>query len=423
MRGSPILKRGGTTALTSFARSGTSSISIQRSGTTSIPLGPSRSAYDFGPQLGRGSYGVVYKVTRLADGESLVCKELDLRGMGPRDREEASREVAMLRRVSAGCEFVVQYAEHFIQNEVLHIVMEYCGGGDLDSHIRAQEGPLEEREIWRMLLQVTLGLRWLHEHRIMHRDLKALNVFLTEDRRARIGDLGVSRLMSHSRDLARTVVGTPYYLSPEVLEEKPYCQRSDIWALGCILFELCARRRAFEARNQAALILRIVQGQRDELPEDTSRELLAVVDACLQLEPKQRPTAARLLEMPAAQSWAESLGLCLLTREELLAGGDPEKQSLARRARLLSKRIVKLYDGTLYSLSPESAAAFEKIYLFIQTKCSLDKGGADSDSVAEELETYVCQHLPTAETSLLGKVCDILALEQEHSSCLRQLEG
>jgi NIMA (never in mitosis gene a)-related kinase len=94
---------------------------------------------------------------------------------------------------------------------------------------------------------------------VLHRDVKALNIFLSGER-AKIGDLGVARTMN-TEQFARTVVGTPFYLSPELCEERPYNEKSDIWALGCLLYELCTFRRPFEAANPASLILRIIRGK------------------------------------------------------------------------------------------------------------------------------------------------------------------
>ena len=118
----------------------------------------------------------------------------------------------------------------------------------------------------------------------MHRDLKAKNIFLDKRGRVRIGDLGVARVLG-SGSLAATMVGTPYYLSPELCENKPYGVKSDVWALGCVLYELCTMTYPFDARNQAALILKIIRGKYVPIGTSYSTGLREVIDLCLQKVP------------------------------------------------------------------------------------------------------------------------------------------
>lgn len=94
-----------------------------------------------------------------------------------------------------------------------------------------------------------LGLDYIHKKKILHRDIKAMNVFLSKSEKVRIGDLGVAKALAENMDFARTMVGTPFYLSPEMCEEKPYNEKSDVWALGCVLYELCTFKHPFEANN------------------------------------------------------------------------------------------------------------------------------------------------------------------------------
>ena len=106
---------------------------------------------------------------------------------------------------------------------------------------------LSEAKIWKFFIEMCLGLQYLHANRILHRDIKTINMFLAKDDKIKIGDLGVARELNHTANMAHTVVGTPYYLSPELCEEKPYNNKSDIWSLGCVLYEMCTLRHPFEA--------------------------------------------------------------------------------------------------------------------------------------------------------------------------------
>ena len=108
---------------------------------------------------------------------------------------------------------------------------------------------LPEEKIWKFFIEMCLGIQYLHTNRILHRDIKTINMFLTKNDNIKIGDLGVARELNQTANMAHTVVGTPYYLSPELCEEKPYNNKSDIWSLGCVLYELCTLKHPFEAQN------------------------------------------------------------------------------------------------------------------------------------------------------------------------------
>ena len=128
---------------------------------------------------------------------------------------------------------------------------------------------------------MALGLYYLHSFKILHRDIKTINMFLGKDDKIKIGDLGVAKLLNQTNNFAHTIVGTPYYLSPELCEEKPYNHKSDIWSLGCVLYELCTFRHPFEATNQGALILKIVRARFDPIPSSYSPELKAMTEMLL----------------------------------------------------------------------------------------------------------------------------------------------
>ena len=187
---------------------------------------------------------------------------------------------------------VVRYYDSFVDGGRLHIVMEHCERGDLAMLLEARAGaPLAEGEVWAHLLQTASGLHHLHSRKVLHRDLKAKNLFLAADG-VKIGDLGVARLLGASTEFASTVVGTPYYLSPELCENAPYNEKSDVWALGVVLYEMLALRRPFEARNQGALLLKILRAEYAPPPaERYTPPLLALLGRCLRRDPAARPSA------------------------------------------------------------------------------------------------------------------------------------
>ena len=245
--------------------------------------------------LGKGSFGVVYKVRRKRDKNIYVLKQIDISNLNSKHRNDAINEVTILSNLDNP--YIVKYYDSFIEKNLLNIVMEYCEAGDLTTHMKGNMGrPLSENKIWKFTIQMCLGLEYLHSKKILHRDIKTMNIFLNKDENIRIGDLGVAKVLCESMNFAHTMVGTPYYLSPEMCEEKPYNEKSDIWALGCVIYELCTSKHPFDANNQGALILRIVRGKYSPIPTSYSSDLSELVDNCLCRDYKKRPNAGMILK-------------------------------------------------------------------------------------------------------------------------------
>lgn len=137
------------------------------------------------------------------------------------------------------------------------------------------------------------AIGYVHSRRVLHRDLKTSNVFLTKNNMVKLGDFGIARVLDYTMDHAKTVVGTPYYMSPEVCENKPYSFKSDMWALGCIMYEMCTLRHAFDASNLLGLVYKIVQDTQPPIPDVYSDELRDLVSRMLAKDPRHRPTPVR----------------------------------------------------------------------------------------------------------------------------------
>lgn len=220
----------------------------------------SLSEYQIISELGKGSFGIVYKVKRKSDGVVFVLKQINISQLPASMQHEALNEVKILSALEN--RYIVKYYDSFIENNILSIIMEFCEGGDLNNYLKQLNGKLlNEPIIWKFLIQMCLGLEYIHQKKILHRDIKTANVFLSKDENIRIGDLGVAKILAETTNFAHTMVGTPYYLSPEMAEEKPYNEKSDMWALGCVIYQLCTQRHPFEANNQAALLLKIIRGR------------------------------------------------------------------------------------------------------------------------------------------------------------------
>ncbi len=214
--------------------------------------------------------------------------------------EEVKNEAKILSSLNS--KFVVKYLESFVLNNNLNIVMEYCDGGDLGLYLKEyiKTGKfLPEEKIWKIFIQICLGINYIHSKKILHRDLKTMNIFLMKDERVRIGDLGVAKVLNQN-SFANTFVGTPYYLSPEICEEKPYNEKSDIWALGCILYEMATYQHPFNATNQGALIIKILSGNYEPIKnKDYSNDLRRMVKTMLEKIYLKRPSIKDILKNPS----------------------------------------------------------------------------------------------------------------------------
>lgn len=143
---------------------------------------------------------------------------------------------------------------------------------------------------------MTKGLKSLHDKKILHRDLKCANVFITADGTYKLGDLNVSKVLK--KDLACTQTGTPYYASPEVWKDKPYGVKSDIWSLGCVLYEMCALRPPFTATDLQGLYRKVCAGVFERIPLCYSNELSTIVSSLLKVDPEKRPSVDDILANP-----------------------------------------------------------------------------------------------------------------------------
>lgn len=246
-------------------------------------------------KIGEGSFGKAVLVKSTEDGRHYVIKEINISRMSDKEREESRREVAVLANMKHPN--IVQYKESFEENGSLYIVMDYCEGGDLFKRINAQKGTLfQEDQILDWFVQICLALKHVHDRKILHRDIKSQNIFLTKDGTVQLGDFGIARVLNSTVELARTCIGTPYYLSPEICENKPYNNKSDIWALGCVLYELCTLKHAFEAGNMKNLVLKIISGSFPPVSLHYSYDLRSLLSQLFKRNPRDRPSVNSILE-------------------------------------------------------------------------------------------------------------------------------
>lgn len=200
-------------------------------------------------KLGEGTYSTVYKVRRITDNNEYAMKRIKMQKLTSKEQENAINEVRFLASIKHAN--IISYKEAIFDepSASLYIIMEYMPGGDLLNKIRylkKKNRYFEEPIIWSYLIQLIKALKQLHDLHILHRDLKCANVFLSRDHKvAKLGDLNVSKIAKMG--MLYTQTGTPYYASPEVWRDKPYDFKSDIWSLGCVLYEICCLKTPFKA--------------------------------------------------------------------------------------------------------------------------------------------------------------------------------
>ncbi|KAJ4490456.1 kinase-like domain-containing protein [Lentinula aciculospora] len=317
--------------------------------------------------IGNGAFGIIRKVKRKTDGTIFARKELRFEKMQERDRKQIVAEVNILKELHH--DHIVKYHDRYVDKDagILYIVMEYCGGGDLSVVIQQAQKhnrPIPEDTIWNYFMQLLLALQHCHHpnghgrngsggtcnpglenegrerrNQILHRDLKPDNVFLDENNCVKLGDFGLSKALLQT-NFANTYVGTPYYMSPEVMQEKAYDSKSDIWSLGCLIYELCAHKPPFhEAKSHTELSILVRNGRIPPLPKGYSQSLAGVIKAMLNLNPAMRPSAAQLLQHERLE-----LVFKVSETEKMLATVKAHKNTILAREREVAAREATLID-------------------------------------------------------------------------------
>ena len=222
--------------------------------------------------------------------------------MDPKQREKCLKEVRLLE--SLDHPNIIKYLDSFIEDNQLLIAIEWAEKGDLKKLIKkaiSEESTIDERKIWEYLYQIASALKHMQERRIMHRDLKPANIFLVADGSLKLGDLGLGRFMSSQTFEAFSRVGTPLYMSPEVLKGNGYDWKSDVWSLGCIVYELACLRSPFRKDDEKMslydLFQTISKGEFPPLSNKYSEELKLVVNSMIQILPQNRLSVDQVVEL------------------------------------------------------------------------------------------------------------------------------
>ncbi|CAE7471004.1 NEK4 [Symbiodinium natans] len=225
---------------------------------TQLPgTGAREDEYQLLRSIGSGSFGQVFLVLHKEENREFVMKSIDLHSASDDGRQQMELEVQLLRTMQHPN--IVAYRDSFIDRTGhLCILMEYCEHGDIFTYlqeVRRTNSAPEEGRLLEWFTHIVWALQSLHQQKILHRDLKTQNIFLTGNRQqnilaAKLGDFGIAKVLTSTADLAKTQIGTPFYMSPELINSHPYSYKSDVWGLGCVLYEVVNGHRVGMPRTK-----------------------------------------------------------------------------------------------------------------------------------------------------------------------------
>ena len=259
-------------------------------------------------KVGQGNYGSVYKIQNIKTGEIMAAKICKIEN---NNSESFLKEINMLKQCDSP--YILKYYGSYLQNNTIWILIEFCEGGSLLDIMRITNQFFNEEEIASIIKMVLKGLQFLHAQRKLHRDIKAGNILLTDEGIAKLGDFGVSAQLTNSISKKISKIGTPYWMSPEVISQKSYDGKCDIWSLGITCIELAEGEPPYSEVRTFLVMKKILNNPPKGLtnPSLWSNNFNDFVQKCLIVNPNQRPTATQLLNHPFIQENNKGKGIII----------------------------------------------------------------------------------------------------------------
>ncbi|XP_015691864.1 MAP3K epsilon protein kinase 1-like isoform X4 [Oryza brachyantha] len=262
--------------------------------------------YMLGDEIGKGAYGRVYKGLDLENGDFVAIKQVSLENIPQEDLNIIMQEIDLLKNLNH--KNIVKYLGSLKTRSHLHIILEYVENGSLANIIKPNKfGPFPESLVAVYIAQVLEGLVYLHEQGVIHRDIKGANILTTKEGLVKLADFGVATKLTEADINTHSVVGTPYWMAPEVIEMSGVCAASDIWSVGCTVIELLTCAPPYYDLQPMPALFRIVQDVHPPIPEGLSPEITDFLRQCFQKDAIQRPDAKTLLMHPWLQNSRRAL--------------------------------------------------------------------------------------------------------------------
>jgi len=252
--------------------------------------------FDLIELVGQGNYGRVYKAMHKKTGKIYSAKIAYIEKTN--EVESFKKEINILSQCNN--QYIVHYYGSYIKGHQIWIILEFCDGGSLFELIKILPRNLNEEEIASLIYMILKGLVFLHENKKIHRDIKTENILLTHKGIAKLADFGVSTQLMHSFSKKITKIGTPFYMSPEVILQNKYDYKCDIWSLGITTIEMAEGEPPFAKVKGYWVLKKIIthppKGLKNK--EKWSNEFNNFVEKCLIYDPEKRPSAKELLQHP-----------------------------------------------------------------------------------------------------------------------------
>ncbi|CAN4107010.1 unnamed protein product [Withania somnifera] len=259
-----------------------------------------------GDEIGKGAYGRVYKGLDLENGDFVAIKQVSLENIAQEDLNIIMQEIDLLKNLNH--KNIVKYLGSLKTKTHLFIILEYVENGSLANIVKPNKfGPFPESLVAVYISQVLEGLVYLHEQGVIHRDIKGANILTTKEGLVKLADFGVATKLTEADVNTHSVVGTPYWMAPEVIEMSGVCAASDIWSVGCTVIELLTCVPPYYDLQPMPALFRIVQDDHPPIPDSLTPAITDFLRQCFKKDARQRPDAKTLLSHPWIQNSRRAL--------------------------------------------------------------------------------------------------------------------